>query len=252
MCEARGLPVARIGVVDQGTRCRRGAGPVHGITGGPAQHVGGRAARVVRVSVPTHDITGEPVAATHERKQRHPLLVWAWSLVHLDFVGIAFGALFFCLSLTPSLLPRDWLFQGLIGGAQRRHRLRDRCVHSEDGAPLRVTAQALVATVEASALLVQGRDHHAVDRREPADADSSGGLAAQGVRGNGHGGPGHPRLPAHPDHRHAGHGPMRVRGARDHRPHQDDGPVLHSPLASARRGGAVHRHGDRRRAGRSR
>jgi uncharacterized membrane protein len=68
------------------------------------------------VSAPTDDITGAPVAETHERKQRHPLLVWAWSLVHLDFVGIAFGALFFCLSLTPSLLPRDWLFQGLIGG----------------------------------------------------------------------------------------------------------------------------------------
>jgi uncharacterized membrane protein len=68
------------------------------------------------VSVPTHDITGDPVAAAHERKQRHPLLIWAWSLVRLDFVGIAFGALFFCLSLTPSLLPRDWLFQGLIGG----------------------------------------------------------------------------------------------------------------------------------------
>jgi uncharacterized membrane protein len=49
-------------------------------------------------------------------RERHPLLVWAWSLVHLDFTGIAFGALFFCLSLTPSLLPRDWLFQGLIGG----------------------------------------------------------------------------------------------------------------------------------------
>ena len=48
--------------------------------------------------------------------ERHPLLVWAWSLVHLDFVGVAFGALFFCLSLTPSLLPRDWLFQGFIGG----------------------------------------------------------------------------------------------------------------------------------------
>lgn len=29
---------------------------------------------------------------------------------------MAFAALFFCLSLTPSLLPRDWLFQGLIGG----------------------------------------------------------------------------------------------------------------------------------------
>ena len=49
-------------------------------------------------------------------RERHPLFVWAWSLLHLDFVGVAFGALFFCLSLTPSLLPRDWLFQGLIGG----------------------------------------------------------------------------------------------------------------------------------------
>lgn len=47
---------------------------------------------------------------------RHALLVWAWRLLRLDFVGVAFGALFFCLSLTPSLLPRDWLFQGLIGG----------------------------------------------------------------------------------------------------------------------------------------
>ncbi|MGV0804313.1 alpha/beta hydrolase [Mycolicibacterium setense] len=48
--------------------------------------------------------------------ERHPLLRWTWSLVRLDFVGIAVGALFFCLSLTPSLLPRDWLFAGLIGG----------------------------------------------------------------------------------------------------------------------------------------
>ena len=51
-----------------------------------------------------------------ERRQRHPLVVWAWSLLRLKFVGVAFGALFFCLSLTPSLLPRDWVFQGLIGG----------------------------------------------------------------------------------------------------------------------------------------
>jgi uncharacterized membrane protein len=49
-------------------------------------------------------------------RQRHPLVAWAWSLLRLKFVGIAFGALFFCLSLTPSLLPRDWMFQGLIGG----------------------------------------------------------------------------------------------------------------------------------------
>ncbi|MBS9532458.1 alpha/beta hydrolase [Mycobacterium sp. M1] len=47
---------------------------------------------------------------------RRSPLVWAWHLLRLKFVGVAFGALFFCLSLTPSLLPRDWLFQGLIGG----------------------------------------------------------------------------------------------------------------------------------------
>ncbi len=51
-----------------------------------------------------------------EPRQRHPLVVWAWSLLRLKFVGVAFGALFFCLSLTPSLLPRDWVFQGLISG----------------------------------------------------------------------------------------------------------------------------------------
>jgi uncharacterized membrane protein len=46
----------------------------------------------------------------------HPLLVWAWGLLRLDYAGIAFSALFFCLSLTPSLLPRDWVFGGVIGG----------------------------------------------------------------------------------------------------------------------------------------
>lgn len=50
------------------------------------------------------------------RHVSHPLLVWAWSLLRLDLVGLSFGAVFFCLSLTPSLLPRDWLFQGLISG----------------------------------------------------------------------------------------------------------------------------------------
>ncbi|HUO36623.1 MAG TPA: alpha/beta-hydrolase family protein [Mycobacterium sp.] len=56
------------------------------------------------------------VAGTTAERRRHPLLVWAWGLVRLDFWGVAVGALFFCLSLTPSLLPRDWLFCGLIGG----------------------------------------------------------------------------------------------------------------------------------------
>ncbi len=48
--------------------------------------------------------------------EKHPAYLWAWRLLRLDFTGVALGALFFCLSLTPSLLPRDWLFQGLIGG----------------------------------------------------------------------------------------------------------------------------------------
>jgi uncharacterized membrane protein len=60
--------------------------------------------------------SAESVNGPAEPRGRHPLLVWAWSLLRLKFVGVAFGALFFCLSLTPSLLPRDWLFQGLIGG----------------------------------------------------------------------------------------------------------------------------------------
>jgi membrane protease YdiL (CAAX protease family) len=33
-----------------------------------------------------------------------------------DFLGTAFAVAFFCLSLTPSLLPRGWLLQGLISG----------------------------------------------------------------------------------------------------------------------------------------
>ena len=36
--------------------------------------------------------------------------------VHPDSAGMVFAALFFCLSLTPSLLPRDWLNGGIVGG----------------------------------------------------------------------------------------------------------------------------------------
>jgi uncharacterized membrane protein len=72
------------------------------------------------MSIPVHDVASASVTGRRptplKKHSRHPLLVWAWSLLRLKFVGVAFGALFFCLSLTPSLLPRDWLFQGLIGG----------------------------------------------------------------------------------------------------------------------------------------
>jgi hypothetical protein len=34
----------------------------------------------------------------------------------LDGVGLTFAVAFFCLSVTPSLLPRTWLVQGLVSG----------------------------------------------------------------------------------------------------------------------------------------
>lgn len=34
----------------------------------------------------------------------------------LNFTGLLFGSLFYCLSFLPSLMPRPWLFQGLISG----------------------------------------------------------------------------------------------------------------------------------------
>jgi len=55
-------------------------------------------------------------AESDRTTDRQPLAEWAWGLVRLDFVGVVVGALFFCLSLTPSLLPRDWEFAGLVGG----------------------------------------------------------------------------------------------------------------------------------------
>ncbi|MGW6378826.1 alpha/beta hydrolase [Rhodococcus sp. NPDC055112] len=58
----------------------------------------------------------EVLASPEELRERHPFVGWAWGLLRLDYTGIAFAALFFCWSLTPSLLPRDWLYQGLIGG----------------------------------------------------------------------------------------------------------------------------------------
>jgi uncharacterized membrane protein len=48
--------------------------------------------------------------------RRETLAERALSWVRLDFTGVAVAALFFCLSLTPSLLPRDWLNAGFIGG----------------------------------------------------------------------------------------------------------------------------------------
>jgi uncharacterized membrane protein len=64
------------------------------------------------------------------------VLGWAWSLVRLDFTGLAFAAVFLCLSLTPSLLPRDWVIGGVIGG-----------INAAIGYAIGVLAAALVRVV---------------------------------------------------------------------------------------------------------
>ncbi|MFC7752643.1 alpha/beta hydrolase [Tsukamurella soli] len=51
-----------------------------------------------------------------ELHERHPLLAWTWSLLHLDFTGLFVGGIFLELSFTVSLLPRDWFYQGFIAG----------------------------------------------------------------------------------------------------------------------------------------
>lgn len=47
---------------------------------------------------------------------RLPWVDKAWSLLRLNFTGIVVATLFFALSVTPSLLPRDWLYQGVVSG----------------------------------------------------------------------------------------------------------------------------------------
>ncbi|MEV0298891.1 alpha/beta hydrolase [Nocardia sp. NPDC050710] len=37
-------------------------------------------------------------------------------VIDLNYVGLVLATIFFALSVTPSLVPRDWLFQGLISG----------------------------------------------------------------------------------------------------------------------------------------
>ena len=58
------------------------------------------------------DITVDPVFDTPPADRGQP-----WWANHFTFTGTAVGLLFVFLSLTPSLLPRGPLFQGLVSGA---------------------------------------------------------------------------------------------------------------------------------------
>ncbi|NUS92148.1 MAG: hypothetical protein HOQ36_06995, partial [Nocardia sp.] len=37
-------------------------------------------------------------------------------IIDLNYVGLVVATVFFALSVSPSLLPRDWMFQGLFSG----------------------------------------------------------------------------------------------------------------------------------------
>ena len=65
--------------------------------------------RTRRPQKPTSPQTTEPA---QEQPEQRP-----WWLRHYTFIGTAVGLVFVWLSLTPSLLPRGPLFQGLVSGA---------------------------------------------------------------------------------------------------------------------------------------
>ena len=167
-------------------------------------------------------------APTHER---HPLYVWAWSLVHLDFVGVAFGTLFFCLSLTPSLLPRDWLFQGLISGLNAAIGYGIGVFARQILRRFVFTPPHLVATAEAGEILGKGAHGGGLDCGQRRNADFCRSLAASGVGGGGLGRPVDARLPSHADHRRPGRRGVRGWGTGGSGPHQDHGQVLDPALA---------------------
>lgn len=55
-------------------------------------------------------------AKTHNNKTDRNFWQRFAAWLHLDFSGIVGGLIFFCLSLTPSLLPRGYFLQGVVSG----------------------------------------------------------------------------------------------------------------------------------------
>lgn len=73
----------------------------------------------LRGAVPGRQSSGPErlgVGAIIHLGDRHPIVVWAWGMLRLEPAGIVFGAVFYCWSLTPSLLPRNWIYQGVVTG----------------------------------------------------------------------------------------------------------------------------------------
>lgn len=93
-------------------------GPASAPTKGAAQYRYARA--LIRARLRAVRVARDPDRFLRENYEdfaaRHPLLAWAWSLLHLDFAGLFVGGLFLMSSLTVSLLPRSWFFQGIVSG----------------------------------------------------------------------------------------------------------------------------------------
>ncbi|ONM49617.1 alpha/beta hydrolase [Nocardia donostiensis] len=53
---------------------------------------------------------------TRLRKRGVAVVRRAEEIIDLNYVGLVVATVFFVLSVTPSLVPRDWMFQGLISG----------------------------------------------------------------------------------------------------------------------------------------
>ena len=187
MCEARGLPVERIGVVDEGstsvevqgqfTVCLEelrstSEGVLPGLFGWSA---GG-----------TEPLSGE----SPRRNPRTPTARTApspsgpgrRSLVRLDFGGVAFAALFFCLSLTPSLLPAGLDLSGSDRWHQRLHRLCHRRGRRKGPPPHRITfIDEWWPPPKRTLNALKVGHRRRGDRGVRVDAGARGGVATSGI-----------------------------------------------------------------------
>ncbi|WP_225727771.1 MULTISPECIES: alpha/beta-hydrolase family protein [unclassified Nocardia] len=66
----------------------------------------------------SHTVAVSETAATLTRLRNRSVVVIRRieRIIDLNYVGLVVATVFFALSVTPSLVPRDWLFQGLISG----------------------------------------------------------------------------------------------------------------------------------------
>ncbi|QIS08545.1 alpha/beta hydrolase [Nocardia arthritidis] len=66
----------------------------------------------------SHTVAVSETAATLTRLRDRSVVVIRRieRIIDLNYVGLVVATVFFALSVTPSLVPRDWLFQGLISG----------------------------------------------------------------------------------------------------------------------------------------